>query len=176
MIEKATFGAGCFWGVEQVFASIAGVVSTAVGYEGGRLSNPCYEDVCTGETEHAEVVELCFDSKKVSYYDLLKAFFSLHDPTTIDQQGPDIGTQYRSIIFYHNEDQRKQAEKAISALDKAGIFRAPIVTIVEEAKTFYKAEEYHQRYLEKNGMHQCATSARDFMTFDWDSSPIKKES
>ncbi len=176
MIEKATFGAGCFWGVEQVFASLAGVVSTAVGYEGGHLDNPCYEDVCTGETEHAEVVEISFDSEKIRYYDLLKAFFSLHDPTTVDQQGPDIGTQYRSAIFYHNQNQRFQAEEAILALDRACIFRAPIVTLVEEAKPFFRAEEYHQRYLKKNAMHQCATSAHDFMTFDWNSSPIKKES
>jgi peptide-methionine (S)-S-oxide reductase len=153
-IEKATFGAGCFWGVEAAFAAIQGVTATAVGYEGGALDQPTYKDVCTDQTGHAEVVEVDFDSAVVSFGQLLDAFFTLHDPTTLNRQGPDWGTQYRSAIFFHSPEQQAEAEAKIKAL--AGRF-APrrIVTKVEKAQTFWRAEDYHQRYLEKRGMGSC---------------------
>lgn len=155
-IEKATFGAGCFWGVEAAFAAIPGVISTAVGYEGGSLERPCYEDVCTDKTGHAEVVEVDFDPAQVSYDQILDAFFSLHDPTTLNRQGPDWGTQYRSAIFFHTPYQRAQAEAKIQQLTAEGRFRPRrIVTGVEPAQTFWRAEEYHQRYLEKRGQATC---------------------
>lgn len=155
-IEKATFGGGCFWGVEAAFAAIPGVRSTAVGYEGGSLERPSYKDVCTDRTGHAEVVELEFDSGRVSYGELLDAFFSLHDPTSLNRQGPDWGTQYRSAIFFHSREQETQARAKIEQLTAEGIF-APkrIVTQVEPAQTFWRAEDYHQRYLEKRGMAAC---------------------
>ena len=155
-MDKATFGAGCFWGVEVQFANIHGVTATAVGYEGGKTQAPSYKDVCTDSTGHAEVVEVDFDPDRVSYSTLLDAFFSLHDPTQINRQGPDWGTQYRSAIFYHSPEQKEAAEAKIAELTAAGKF-APkkIVTQVTPAQTFWRAEEYHQRYLVKRGMASC---------------------
>ncbi len=155
-MEKATFGAGCFWGVEAAFAAIPGVTATAVGYEGGKTKAPTYKDVCTDSTGHAEVVELDFEPEKVSFKELLDAFFRLHDPTQMNRQGPDWGTQYRSAIFYHSEGQRQDAEEKIAEINAAGVF-APkkIVTQVTPAETFWRAEDYHQRYLEKRGLASC---------------------
>jgi peptide-methionine (S)-S-oxide reductase len=154
--EKATFGAGCFWGVEAAFAAIPGVTATAVGYEGGALSKPTYKDVCTDQTGHAEVVEIDFDPEKVPYERLLDAFFSLHDPTTLNRQGPDWGTQYRSVIFLHSPEQEAQARAKIEQLTAEGRFKPKrIVTQVVPAETFWRAEEYHQRYLEKRGQASC---------------------
>src|ERR1700760_4922379 len=145
-IEKATFGAGCFWGVEAAFAEIPGVTATAVGYEGGSLERPTYKDVCTDQTGHAEVVELDFDPEKVSYGKLLDSFFKLHDPTQLNRQGPDWGTQYRSAIFFHSPEQEATAKKVIEKLTAEHRFSKPIVTQVVPAETFWKAEEYHQKY------------------------------
>jgi peptide-methionine (S)-S-oxide reductase len=155
-IEKATFGAGCFWGVEMKFAAMPGVTATAVGYEGGAMDNPSYKDVCTDQTGHAEVVELDFDNEKIPYEQLLDAFFSLHDPTTMNRQGPDWGAQYRSAIFFHSPEQEQQARAKIEQLTREGRY-APrrIVTQVVPAQTFWRAEEYHQRYLEKRGQTSC---------------------
>jgi peptide-methionine (S)-S-oxide reductase len=154
--EKATFGAGCFWGVEAAFAAIPGVAATAVGYEGGALDRPTYKDVCTDKTGHVEVVELDFNPEQVSYGQLLDAFFALHDPTTPNRQGPDWGTQYRSIIFYHSPEQQQQARTKIEQLTAEGVYNPKrIVTAVEPAQTFWRAEEYHQRYLEKRGLASC---------------------
>src|ERR1700728_1623928 len=149
--EKATFGAGCFWGVEAAFAAIPGVTATAVGYEGGKQDKPTYKDVCTNESGHAEVVEIDFDPEKVSYEKLLDAFFSLHDPTTLNRQGPDWGTQYRSVIFFHSPEQEATAKAAIARLEASHQFAKPIATQVVLAGTFWRAEEYHQKYLEKRG-------------------------
>ena len=155
-IEKATFGAGCFWGVEAAFAAIPGVTATAVGYEGGSLQRPCYKDVCTDRTGHAEVVELDFDPERVSYEQLVEAFFALHDPTQLNRQGPDWGTQYRSAIFFHSLEQKAQARAKIDQLTAEGRFKPKrIVTKVEHAQTFWRAEEHHQRYLEKRGQTGC---------------------
>src|SRR3954452_18997315 len=155
-MEKATFGAGCFWGVESAVAAIPGVTATAVGYEGGSLERPRYRDVCTDQTGHAEVVEVEFDPEKVSYDQLLEKFFEMHDPTTLNRQGPDWGTQYRSAIFFHTPEQEKQATAKIEQLTAAGRFNPKrIVTKVEPAQTFWRAEEYHQRYLEKRGAASC---------------------
>jgi peptide-methionine (S)-S-oxide reductase len=155
-IEKATFGAGCFWGVEAAFAAIPGVTATAVGYEGGSLERPTYKDVCTDQTGHAEVVELDFDPAQVTFEQLLNAFFSLHDPTTLNRQGPDWGTQYRSAIFFHSLEQEALAKAKIEQLIAAGQFEPKrIVTKVEPAQTFWRAEEYHQKYLEKRGLSSC---------------------
>jgi len=155
-MEKATFGAGCFWGVETAFAAIPGVKTTAVGYEGGSLERPSYRDVCTDTTGHAEVVEVDFDPAEVSYKQLLDAFFELHDPTTLNRQGPDWGTQYRSAIFVHSAEQEAQAKSKIEKLTAEGRFKPKrIVTKVEPAQTFWRAEEYHQRYLEKRGQASC---------------------
>lgn len=153
--EKATFGAGCFWGVEARFDELPGVLETVVGYEGGTLEGPTYKDVCTDRTGHAEVVEVCYDPSRVSYDSLLDTFFSLHDPTQLNRQGPDWGTQYRSSIFAHTEQQRVEAEEKIAELNASGVFRKPVATVVEPASTFWKAEEYHQKYLEKRGMVTC---------------------
>lgn len=154
--EKATFGAGCFWGVEAAFAALPGVVSTAVGYEGGALDKPTYKDVCTDQTGHAEVVELDFDPAQISYDQILDAFFQLHDPTTMNRQGPDWGTQYRSAIFFHSPEQEAAARAKIEALTASGRFKPKrIVTQVVPAQTFWLAEEYHQRYLEKRGLSSC---------------------
>jgi peptide-methionine (S)-S-oxide reductase len=155
-IEKATFGAGCFWGVEAKFAAMPGVTATAVGYEGGKLDNPSYKDVCTDQTGHAEVVEIDFDNEKISYEQLLDAFFALHDPTTMNRQGPDWGTQYRSAIFFLSPEQEQQARAKIEQLTSEGRYKPKrIVTQVVPAETFWRAEEYHQRYLEKRGMASC---------------------
>ena len=155
-MEKATFGAGCFWGVEETFRKIQGVTDVAVGYAGGKTQDPTYEDVCSHTTGHAEVVEVEFDPVKVSYAELLNVFWSNHDPTTLNRQGPDVGDQYRSVIFYHSPEQRATAEASKAELDKSGRFRRPIVTQIEPAPKFYRAEEYHQRYLEKRGLSRCA--------------------
>jgi peptide-methionine (S)-S-oxide reductase len=154
-IEKATFGAGCFWGVEARFAEMPGVLDTAVGYEGGDLEHPTYKEVCTDRTGHAEVVEVTFDPSRVSYDTLLDAFFAMHDPTQVNRQGPDWGSQYRTVIFTHSDEQVKLANAKIAELNATGAYRKPIATRVEPAKTFWKAEEYHQRYLEKRGMVHC---------------------
>ena len=154
-IEKATFGAGCFWGVEARFAELSGVLDTAVGYEGGALEHPTYKEVCTDRTGHAEVVQVTFDPSRISYETLLDAFFSLHDPTQLNRQGPDWGAQYRSAIFAETDQQFSEARAKIAELSAAGSFRKPIVTEVTSASTFWKAEEYHQRYLEKRGMVSC---------------------
>jgi len=154
-MEKATFGAGCFWGVEAAFMKIKGVVSTKVGYMGGNLKNPTYEDVCTNRTGHAEVVQIEFDPRIVSYEALLDELWNIHDPTQLNRQGPDIGSQYRSVIFYHNEQQKKIAEQSKEKLDKSGIYKKPIATEITSAKEFYKAEEYHQQYFEKKGISSC---------------------
>jgi peptide-methionine (S)-S-oxide reductase len=154
-IEKATFGAGCFWGVEARFSEMHGVLDTAVGYEGGSLEHPTYKEVCTDRTGHAEVVQVTFDSSRLHYEDLLDAFFALHDPTQLNRQGPDWGSQYRSAIFTHSDEQRQAALAKIAELNAAGTFRRPIVTEVTPGTNFWKAEEYHQKYLEKRGMVSC---------------------
>ncbi len=153
--SKATFGAGCFWGVEAAFRQIKGVISTAVGYSGGDYKNPSYRDVCTGRTGHAEVVEVTYDPLKVSYEDLLKVFWENHDPTTMNRQGPDIGTQYRSAIFYNSPEQQAVALASKAALETSHRFRRPVVTEVAPASQFYMAEDYHQQYLEKRGLSTC---------------------
>jgi peptide-methionine (S)-S-oxide reductase len=150
--KKATFAAGCFWGPESAFRQVDGVVDVAVGYTGGRFKNPTYEMVCTGRTGHAEAVEIEFDPSVVSYETLLEVFWEIHDPTTLNRQGPDWGTQYRSAIFYHDESQRKAAEASQRALEKSGRLDAPIVTELVPASEFYRAEEYHQRYYERMGL------------------------
>ncbi len=149
-MEKATFGAGCFWGIEEKFRKINGVVSTRVGYSGGTLKNPTYKDVCSSETGHAEVVEIGYDPSIVSYEELINIFWNIHDPTSLNRQGWDIGTQYRSVIFYHNEEQKKTALLAKSTLEKAGKYKKQIVTEIKPVSEFFIAEEYHQRYIEKN--------------------------
>jgi len=155
-LQKATFGAGCFWGVEAEFRQLPkGVVSTAVGYEGGTMKNPTYRDVCTDRTGHAEVVEVEYDPEKVSYEDLLKVFWANHDPTTLNRQGPDVGTQYRSVIFYHTPEQQAAALASKEKLEKSGRYRRPIVTEIVPATSFYRAEEYHQQYLEKRRLSSC---------------------
>lgn len=154
-MEKATFGAGCFWGVETRFSELMGVTDTAVGYEGGTLEHPTYKEVCTDRTGHAEVVEVTFDPARISYEQLLDAFFSLHDPTQLNRQGPDWGSQYRSVVFTHSDEQVRLAKSKIAELSASGTFRSRIVTEVTPATNFWKAEEYHQRYLEKRGMASC---------------------
>ncbi len=154
-MHKATFGAGCFWGVEAAFRKVKGVSSTAVGYMGGTLANPTYEDVCTDRTGHAEVVQVEYDPAQVSYEQLLDLFWENHDPTTLNRQGPDFGTQYRSVIFYHTPEQKTAAEASKEKLQKGGPFKRPIVTEITAAPPFYRAEEYHQQYLEKRGQTHC---------------------
>lgn len=154
-LKKATFGAGCFWGVEAAFREVEGVVSTAVGYAGGNLENPTYQDVCSGRTGHSEVVEVIFDTNKVSYNQLLEFFWKIHNPTTLNRQGPDIGVQYRSVIFYHDEKQKLQAEDSKKRMQESGTYPRDIVTAIEPTKTFWKAEEYHQQYFEKTGQRGC---------------------
>lgn len=151
-LEKATFGAGCFWGVEAAFRKVDGVVDTAVGYSGGHTPNPTYEDVCSHTTGHAEVVQVTFDPARVSYRDLLEVFWRIHDPTQVNRQGPDIGDQYRSVIFYHSGEQRRIAEESRAALEASGRLSRPVATKIEPAQTFWRAEEYHQRYYEKRGI------------------------
>ena len=153
--EKATFGAGCFWGVEAAFRQIEGVKATAVGYAGGHVDNPTYKQVCADTTGHAEVVQVEFDPSKVSYDRLLQVFWESHDPTQMNRQGPDIGYQYRSVIFYHSPEQEAVAKASRERLDKSGDFSRPVATSIEPAKTFWMAEDYHQQYLEKRGLSTC---------------------
>ena len=155
MSEMATFGAGCFWGVEAAFRRIPGVLDAVVGYSGGHMQNPTYRDVCTDETGHAEVVQVTYDPAKVSYEQLLDTFWQMHDPTQVNRQGPDSGTQYRTAIFFHTPEQEAAAKKSKAALDASGKFRRPIATEITPAGPFYRAEEYHQRYLEKRGAASC---------------------
>ena len=154
-MEKATFGAGCFWGVEAAFRSVEGVTSTAVGYMGGDTENPTYRDVCTGTTNHAEVVQVEFDPGVVSYKQLLDVFWDCHDPTQYNRQGPDVGTQYRSAIFCHTPDQQAEAETAKKTLFQSGTLERPVATIIEPAPEFWRAEENHQKFFEKRGMMSC---------------------
>jgi peptide-methionine (S)-S-oxide reductase len=151
--QTATFAAGCFWGVQSTFDAVPGVISTRVGYTGGISVDPTYQDVCTDTTQHAEAIEIKFDPAKVSYQKLLEVFFENHDPTTMDRQGPDEGSQYRSAIFYHSDEQKKLAEAEKARRDASGEYVGPIVTEIVEAKPFYGAEEYHQHYFENRGVH-----------------------
>ena len=154
-IELATFGAGCFWGVEARFRELNGVLEATSGYMGGQ-PNPSYEQVCSGTSGHAEVVQVQYDASLASYESLLKLFFEMHNPTTLNRQGPDIGSQYRSVVFYHSPEQKEAAHQAILALDQSGRWPQPVVTRLEDAMPFWPAEEYHQRYLEKHGFGHCA--------------------
>lgn len=152
-IEKIILGAGCFWGVEAAFSQIQGVISAPVGYSGGNTDNPTYEQVCTGKTGHAEVIELEYDSNVVSLEQLLNIFFQIHDPTTLNRQGPDVGTQYRSAIFFVDAEQELIAKKVKEQIDSSGTLKKPIVTEIKEASTFWRAEEYHQKYFAKRGIN-----------------------
>jgi peptide-methionine (S)-S-oxide reductase len=158
-MAKATFAAGCFWGVEATFRQIPGVTGTRVGYTGGELKNPTYKDVCTDRTGHAEAVEIDYDPAKVSYEELMNVFWENHDPTQLNRQGPDFGTQYRSAIFYHSPEQEQAARASKSTLEKSGHYSRPIVTQIVPATTFYEAEDYHQQYLEKRGLATCHIKA-----------------
>lgn len=154
-LQKATFAGGCFWGVEHNFRQVPGVIETAVGFMGGNASNPSYRQVCDTETNHAEVVHLSFDPEKISYEKLVRIFFLLHDPTTLNRQGPDVGTQYRSAIFYHDDMQKQIAEAVKAELTAKGVFSDPIVTEITVADRFWLAEDYHQQYIEKNPTRAC---------------------
>lgn len=154
-MEKATFGAGCFWGVEETFRAVPGVTKTSVGYMGGNLKNPTYKDVCTDRTGHAEVVQVEFDPAQVSYDTLLDVFWENHDPTTVNRQGPDWGSQYRSVVFYHSPEQEALAQASKERMDKSGKFKRPIVTLIEPATDYWIAEDYHQQYLAKRGLSHC---------------------
>lgn len=154
-MQKATFAAGCFWGVEHIFRQIEGVYDVTVGYTGGHLADPSYTLVCRGDSGHAEAVEVKFDANKVSYAHLVKVFFANHTPTTFNRQGPDIGSQYRSAIFFHDQEQQSIAIKIKSTLDNSKVYDTPIVTEISPASIFYPAEEYHQRYFQKNGIQGC---------------------
>lgn len=151
MSEKATFGAGCFWGVEMRFREMDGVVDATVGYMGGHVEQPTYKQVCTDSTGHAEVCQVVFDPRRIDYEALVRAFFELHDPTQVNRQGPDRGTQYRSVVFAHDDAQREVAERVRAELEAGGRYRAPIATTIEPVATFWPAEDYHQQYLAKNG-------------------------
>jgi peptide-methionine (S)-S-oxide reductase len=154
--ERATFAAGCFWGVEAAFREVKGVLSTQVGYTGGKTKNPTYEEVCSGKTGHAEAVEVTFNPDTVSYQELLDLFWSIHDPTQLNRQGPDYGTNYRSAIFYHSDEQRALAEESREKIAESGRYgRRPIVSGIEPATTFYPAEDYHQQFYEKQGKKSC---------------------
>ena len=153
--ETATFAAGCFWGVQSSFDTVPGVVQTTVGYSGGHAANPTYEMVCSHTTGHAESVEVAFDPARISYEKLVEFFFTMHDPTTVNRQGPDVGTQYRSAIFFHSPEQQRIAQAVKDRLDKSGQFKRPIATEITAASTFYKAEEYHQKYFKKTGNANC---------------------
>ena len=155
MTQKATFGAGCFWGVEANFREVDGVIDAVSGYEGGHTANPTYKDVCTDKTGHAEVVEVEYDPARVSYEKLLDLFWSSHDPTQVNRQGPDFGTQYRTVIFFHTPEQEHAAREAKAKLEASGRFKRPIATAIEPAQAFYRAEEYHQQYLAKRGLRHC---------------------
>ena len=154
-MQTATFGAGCFWGVEAEFRQVKGVIDTAVGYMGGALKNPSYQDVCTDRTGQAEVVQVQYEPDQVSYEDLLRVFWENHDPTTRNRQGPDVGSQYRSVIFTYSPEQEAAARKSKEELDRSGHYKRPIVTEIVPAPEFWPAEEYHQRYLEKRGLAHC---------------------
>ncbi len=154
-MQTATFGAGCFWGVEAEFRQLKGVTDTAVGYMGGTLKNPTYQDVCTDRTGHAEVVQVHYDPEQVAYEELLRVFWENHDPTTKNRQGPDVGSQYRSAIFYYSPEQEAAARKSKDEMDRSGRFKRAIVTEIVAAPEFWPAEEYHQRYLEKRGLAHC---------------------
>lgn len=154
-MAKATFGAGCFWGVEAAFRQLPGVTATAVGYSGGHTENPTYHDVCGGRTGHAEVVEVDYEPDKVSFDDLLEVFWNEHDPTQLNRQGPDVGAQYRSAVFFHSPEQETAARASKERLQASGRFGRPIVTEITPAKTFWRAEDYHQQYLEKRGQATC---------------------
>jgi peptide-methionine (S)-S-oxide reductase len=156
-MAKATFGAGCFWGIESAFRQVPGVKDAVVGYMGGTLENPTYQDVCTDRTGHAEVVQVDYDPAQLSYEDLLRVFFEIHDPTQLNRQGPDYGKQYRSVIFFHDAEQEAAARAAKEQLDGAGRFPRKIVTQIAPATEFYRGEEYHQRYFEKHGIAACRT-------------------
>jgi len=149
-LVKATFGSGCFWCTEAIFDRVEGVKSVTSGYAGGSVANPTYKQVCTGSTGHAEVIQLTYNPNEISYDELLEIFWKTHDPTTLNRQGADVGTQYRSVIFYHNNEQKKKAEKYKEELDKAGIWKDPIVTQIVPFTNFYEAEDYHQEYYENN--------------------------
>jgi peptide-methionine (S)-S-oxide reductase len=155
-MEKATFAAGCFWGVEKIFRQLEGVLDARVGYLGGQTANPDYESVCSGSTGHAEALEVVYDPKVVRYWDLLDTFWSWHDPTTLNRQGPDIGSQYRSVIFYHNDHQKNEASSSKKILNDSGVFGSAIVTEIVPAARFYTAENYHQNYLKKNPGGYCS--------------------
>lgn len=155
MKSKATFGAGCFWGIESVFRDSDGVLDTEVGYAGGDSPDPSYEEVCTGTTGHAEVVQVEFDDSLISYTELLDIFWKNHDPTTRNRQGPDVGSQYRSVIFFHDANQESQAQRLMVELDNAKVYRSPIVTELLPYTNYFRAEEYHQQYLAKRGMGHC---------------------
>jgi peptide-methionine (S)-S-oxide reductase len=154
-MAKATFAAGCFWGVEDAFRQVEGVSSTAVGYIGGTTKTPSYQQVCSGRTGHAEAVEIDFDPARVSYLELLATFWKSHDPTTVNRQGPDIGTQYRSAIFFHDAAQEKDARDSQAVLTEKAVFKRSIVTEIVPAEEFYRAEDYHQQYFEKQGIRSC---------------------
>jgi len=158
-MAKATFAAGCFWGVEATFRQLPGVISTRVGYTGGAMPNPTYQDVCNDDTGHAEAVEVEYDPARVSYDQLLKVFWENHDPTQLNRQGPDWGSQYRSAIFFHSPEQEAAAKLSKESLDKSGQYRKPVVTQIVPATTFYPAEDYHQQYLEKRGLATCHIKA-----------------
>ena len=159
--QKATFAAGCFWGVESVFKKIPGVISTKVGYTGGHTTHPIYSEVCTDKTGHAEAIEIIFDPNQISYAELLNVFWENHNPTTLNRQGPDVGTQYRSAIFYHDDEQARIAQESKQALEKTAKFTKPIVTEITPAAEFYPAEEYHQNYCEKNHINHCTLQSSD---------------
>jgi len=161
MTQAATFAAGCFWHVEEAFRCLPGVLATEVGYTGGHTENPTYEQVCTDKTGHAEVVRLEFNPEQISYEQLLDVFWDIHDPTTLNRQGEDVGTQYRSAVFYHTPEQQAAAEAARQRLAESGRYKDPIVTQIVPAGPFYRAEEYHQRYLEKQGLSSCPTRPAD---------------
>ncbi len=154
-MQKATFAAGCFWGVEATFRAVDGVVETVVGYTGGKTADPSYQEVCSGRTGHAEAVQLQFDPARVSYDELLDIFWGLHDPTTLNRQGPDVGTQYRSAIFVHDAEQEAAATASKERLAQSGRYRRPVVTEIVPAGAFYRAEDYHQQYFEKSSRRSC---------------------
>ena len=156
-LDSATFGAGCFWCVEAIFKNLEGVESVVSGYSGGKVNNPTYEEVCSGSTGHAEVCQLTYDPSKITYTELLEVFWQIHDPTTLNRQGEDVGTQYRSVIFYHNAQQKKLAEKHKKELDESGAWHNPIVTAINPYKNFYRAEEYHQEYYKLNADNPYST-------------------